>query len=106
MFIGRSKKIKVSGVEYRIGDGIVSSNENDVYRVGQILNIYIIDGIKIYFHTKQFVTQYNSHYRAYLLEPSHEDKFVLHENLLLTTPLHIRTSAFLPCFVILPHYVH
>jgi len=34
----RPKKIKVSGAEYRIGDGIISSNENDVYRVGQILN--------------------------------------------------------------------
>jgi len=106
LFAFRTKKIKVSGIEYRNGDGIVSSNENDVYRVGQILNIYVVNGIKIIFHTKQFVTHYDSHYRAYVLETDSEEKFVFRDNLLLSTPLHIRTSAFISCFVILPHYVH
>jgi len=79
---------------------------NDVYLADQILNIFVVNGIKIIFHTKQFVTHYDSHYCAYVLETDSEETFVFHDNLLLSTPLHMRTSAFISRFVILPHYVH
>jgi len=60
-----------------------------VYQVGQILNIYIYDAI--FFHTKQFVTHYNSHYCVQLLALKKNLFFI--GNLLLTVPLHICTMS-------------
>ena len=65
---GRCKKIKCTGIEYRNNDGIIHSNENDVFQVGEILNIYVLDGNKILFQTKPFVAYFNAHYRVYLLK--------------------------------------
>ena len=106
---GRCKKIKCTGIEYRNNDGIILSNENDVFQVGEILNIYVLDGDKILFQTKPFMTYFNAHYHIYLLETVNDvlEKFVLQHDLLISTPVHIRTSAvFSPQkFVIFPHYL-
>ena len=106
---GRCKKIKCTGIEYRTNDGIILSNENDTFQVGEILNIYILDGSKVLFQTKPYSSYFNAHYHIYLLKMMCDvlEKFVLQHDLLLSTPVHIRTSVnFIPPkFVILPHYL-
>ena len=109
MSIYRCKKVKSNGIEYRSHDGIILSSKDDVAQVGEILDIFVLDGIKILFQIKPYMTNYNSHYRVYLLKEITDafEKFVLLHEILVANPVHIRTSSFFSPqkFVIFPYYL-
>ena len=102
----RTSWVKVHGKCYKPNAAVIVGIEDDLPLVGQIQEIYYIDGTtKVLFNVRQFHTYYEPHYRAYTL---HNDtatctKFVFYEQLFIHTPIHIRKSEALYTYVILPH---
>lgn len=61
--------------------------------VGVVLDIYIVNGNEVVFQVDQFFTSFEPHYRVYILDDhvSSSDP-VLHSNLFIQTPVHMRKS--------------
>ena len=76
---------------------------DDLPIIGQIEDIYVVDGSTIIFNVKQFSTLYEQHYRVYVLQDSGDNKIIPLTELFLHSPLHIHKSRTLHHFVILPH---
>ena len=93
-FYSRTKWVKTNGQEYKINAGVIYGVEHDLPLVGKIEDIHIVDGNKVLFHLKPYVTSYEPHFRAYIL---HENT-AIHEKVLyllslfLEIPVQIRTS--------------
>ena len=77
--------------------------QDDLPIIGQIEDIYVVDGSTIIFNVQQFWTVYEQHYRAYVLESSGDNAVIPLTKLFLHSPIHIRRSQTLHSFVILPH---
>ena len=102
----RSKWIKVDGTIYKQSTGIVLRMEDDLPQIGEILNIYTVNGATVIFRVVPFSTSYNSHYRAYILNQATEEQFYSLSDLAIHTPVHIRSSRTLhQKFILLPYYV-
>ena len=76
---------------------------NDLPIIGQIKDIYVVDGSTIIFGVRQFLTIYEQHYRAYVLQDGGDNVIVPLTKLFTHSPLHIHRSETLHNFVILPH---
>ena len=81
---------------------IVDVND-DLPIIGQIEDIYVVDGSTIAFNVQQFSTIYEQHYRAYVLQDSCDNIIIPLTKLFLHSPIHIHRSQTLHNFVILPH---
>ena len=101
-----TKWVKVNGIEYKCGVGVILDVENDLPQVGYVQDIYIVNCNQIAIHVKIFSSTYEVHYQAYLLhEEEGMTKLVYLNKLFLQTPVHIRTSHVLGTnqYIILPH---
>ena len=68
--------------------------EHDLPIVGIILDTYVIDGKEVALNVEKFSTTFEPHYRAYILDDhSSSSKIVLHSDLFIYTPIHIRKSS-------------
>ena len=98
--------MKVNGIEYKCGVGVILDVKDDLPQVGCVLDIYIVDGSQIAIRVKTFAAMYyEPHYRAYLLDEEEDIKLVYINSLFLLTPVHIRISHVLGTnkYIILPH---
>ena len=97
--------VKVDGKCYKPNAAVIVDIKDDLPLVGQIQDIYCIDGTKVLFNVRQFHTYYEPHYCAYTLQNDTAicTKFVFHEQLFIYMPIHIRKSEALCTYVILPH---
>ena len=77
--------------------------EDDLPIIGQIENIYVVDGSNIILNVQLFSTLYEQHYRAYVLQDSDDNVMIPLSKLFLHSPVHIHRSQTLHRFVILPH---
>ena len=76
---------------------------DDLPVIGQIEEIYVVDGSTIIFNVQQFSTLYEQHYRAYVLQDGGDNIIISLTKLFLHSPIHIHKSRTLHNFVILPH---
>ena len=89
--------------------GHIYEVEHDLPIVGKIQDIYIIDGSKVLFNVKPYLTHYHPHFRSYLLhertESDVQNIFLYVSNLFIDTPVHIRRSQVLgtEIFILLPY---
>ena len=92
-FIFRTKWVKTDGHEYKIDTGIIVVVEHDLPVVGRIKDIHVINGNKILFHVKSICTNFEPHFRTYLLQNDTDvlEKVVYLSDLFLQTPVHIRS---------------
>ena len=81
--------------------------EHDLPVVGRIKDIHVINGNKILFHVKSFYTNFEPHFRAYLLQDDTDvlEKVVYLSDLFLQNPVHIRISQAVGShyFILLPY---
>ena len=93
-------------MEYRKGVGVVYQMEDDLPLVGQVNDISVVNGGKVFLEVDCFCSYYESHYRVlYVLEALNSVKTITLTDICLPQPIHIRTASVLPGlrFVILPH---
>ena len=99
--------MKTHGHEFKIDVGIIYGVEDDLPIVSKVQDIYIIDGCKILFNVKPYLTHYQPQFRAYLLyeRTDVQKKFLYLSNLFINTPVHIRRSQVLgtETFILLPY---
>lgn len=76
---------------------------DDLPVIGQIEDIYVVEGSTVIFNVQQFSTLYEQHYRAYVLQDSGDNIMIPLTELFLHSPIHIHRSQTLHDFVILPH---
>ena len=60
--------IGVGGNDYRPDAAIVYAVINDLPQVGQIRKIFLVNDDVVIFECECFITYYNNHYRAYVLQ--------------------------------------
>jgi len=97
--------MKIYGHEYKTNTGVIVDVEHDLPIVGQIQELYLVDGTRVAFHLKVYKTSYEPHFRAYLLQKQFTEKVLQLSNLFVETPVHIRKSQALGphvFFIILP----
>lgn len=103
----RTNWVKAHGHEFKINVGIIYEVEHDLPIVGKVQDIYIIDGNKVLFKVKPYLTYYHPQFRAYLLSERTDvkEKFLYLSNLYIDTPVHIRQSHVLgtEIFILLPY---
>ena len=102
----RTSWVKILGKCYKPNAAVIAGIEDDLPLVGQIQEIYCINGsTKILFNIRQFYTYYESHYRTYTLDNNTAicTKYVFYKQLFIHTPIHIRKSEVLCTYVILPY---
>lgn len=99
----RTDWIKKDGDCYKLKAGVVVDVHDDLPIIGQIEDIYVVDGSTIIFNVHQFATLYEKHYRAYVLQDSDNNILIPLTNIFLHSPVHIHRSQTLHNFVILPH---
>ena len=99
--------MKINGTEYKKGAGVVYSvNEDDLPAITKISSIFVINSNVVILKGECFSTQYNPHFRAYLLRPLNVIKYHFCDNLMCYTPLYIRSSRALPYdHVVLPYHI-
>lgn len=106
-FYSRTKWVKANGQEYRIDAGVVYGVEHDLPLVGKIEDIQIVDGNKVLFHFKPYLTSYELHLHTYLLYKNVDlhEKVLYLSSLFLEIPVQICTSQVLELvsFIILPY---
>ena len=98
----------MDGAEYKNEAAVVYSvNKSDgLPKVAKIISIYLINSSTVVFKSDCFSTQYDPHYRAYILDPLHVTKYIYHSTLPLHLPLHIRSSSALSVKnVIMPYCI-
>ena len=99
--------MKTHGREFKLDVGVIYDVENDLPVVGKVKDIYIIDGCKVLFSIKPYLTHYQPHFRVYLLSERTDvqEKFLYLSNLFIDTPVHIRQSQVLEThrFILLPY---
>ena len=99
--------MKTNGHEYKNNAGIIYDVEHDLPIVGKIEDIYIIDGCRVLFNVKSYLTYYQPQFRAYLLYERTDIQriFLYLSNLFIDTPVHIRRSQVLgtETFILLPY---
>ena len=94
-------------IEYRCGDGVVLGADvnEDLPVIGKIVKLYAIEN-KILLQVLNFRSEYEPHYRAYMLHqiPEATTQHVSHVELFMPALVHIRsTSALSKKFCILPY---
>ena len=88
------KWVKISGDEYKSSAGVILDVEHDMPIVGIILDIYVINAKEVALNVEKFSTTFEPHYRAYILDDnSSSSNIVLHSDLFIQTPIHIRKSS-------------
>ena len=102
--MNRTNWIKHHGHQYKKDTGVIVDVQHDLPIVGQIQEIYLVDGYSIAFHLKVYSTTYEPHYRAYLLKKDYTEKILQLSSLFVETPVHIRRaqSVGTHAFIILP----
>ena len=108
MQISRAKWVKVYGTLYKKDAGVVYSISNDHPQVGQILNIYIVNGTQVVFKALKHTTTYVTHYHCYHLHPLPSELYIDHNFLVIHTPIHIRSPRALRGVkvVVMPHCLY
>ena len=99
----RTDWIKKDGEWYKLKAGVIIDVVNDSPIIGQIEDIYVVNGSIIIFGVCQFLTIYEQHYRAYILQDGGDSVIIPLTKLFTHSPLHIHRSQTLHKFVILPH---
>ena len=99
----RTDWIKKDGDCYKLKAGVIIDVQDDLPIIGQIEDIYVVDGSTIILSVQQFHTIYEQHYRAYVLQGSSENVLIPLSKLFLHSPIYIHRSQTLHHFVILPH---
>ena len=100
----RATWIKVDGVTYKKGAGIIHSVDR-MPQVAQIAAIYVVRGRRVIFQVHKFTTEYyTQHLRAFAVKPSYTYTFTCIDNLVIPNPIHIRTVCRRTLFV-LPHHI-
>ena len=90
----RCKWVKICGDEYKSSAGVILNVEHDMPIVGIILDIYVVDGKEVALNVEKFSTAFEPHYRAYILDDHFSSSnIVLHSDLFIPTPIHIRKSS-------------
>lgn len=56
-----TKWVKVNGIDYKCGVGVILDVKDDLPQVGCVLDIYIVDGSLIAIHVKTFAATTMSH---------------------------------------------
>ena len=74
---------------------------DDLPVIGQIKDIYVVEGSTIIFNVQQFSTLYEQHYRAYVLQDSGDNIKIPLTELFVHSPIHIHRSQTLHDFVAL-----
>ena len=97
-------------IKYRCGDrvGLGADMNEDLPVIGKIVKLYAIEN-KILLQVVKFRSEYEPHYRAYMLHqiPEATTQHVSHVELLMPAPVHIRsTSALSNKFCILPYVLY
>ena len=93
----RTKWLKINGKEYKKEVGIVYSMEQDLPKIFQIENLYVINGSTVVFKGHCHTTTYHPHFRIYSLNSlTGESFYVLYDQLPQSTPIHIRLSRVMP----------
>jgi len=84
--------VKVDGDEYKLHAGVILEVKDDQPTIGVIKEIFVVDGNKVAFKVQSHTTVYQPHYRAYIMDCNPIDKLVWHEELLISSTVHVRTS--------------
>ena len=86
--------MKIHGHEFTLNVGVIHDVENDLPAVGKVQDIYIVDGCKVLFSIKPYVTQYQPHFRAYLVyeKTDVQENFLYLSNLFIDSSVHICQS--------------
>jgi len=83
-------------IEYKCGEGVVlcADVNKDLPVIGKIIKLYAIDD-KVLLQVLKFQTEYEPHYRAYILHQifAATPQYVSHLELLMPTPVHIYRST-------------
>ena len=58
IFSYRTSLVKTHGHEFKRNVGVIYDVENNLPAVGKVQDIYIVDGCKVLFSIKPYVTQY------------------------------------------------
>lgn len=100
----------VSGQTFKPGAIIVhdAGSPDEHPKMALISTIYVANGREVYFKAELYeVTDFNSHYRAFIIEPTNGTGIFNHSQLPLHIPLHPRTCRVLPndTIVIMPFYI-
>lgn len=86
--------MKVNGNEYKLTAGIILDMKHDLPIIGIVQDIYVVNGDEVAFQIDQFSTSFEPHYRAYVLDDHAScSDTILHSNLFIETPVHIRKSS-------------
>lgn len=95
----------IRGTEFKKEAAIIHSMKDDLPQIGQIVNIYIVEGNIVLFECECFTTTYNPHFRTYALRPLNLHANYFYHKLLFQHPLHIRSPRVSPStsIVILPY---
>ena len=103
-YVNRTKWLKIDGKEYKKEVGIVYSMEQELPKICQISNLYVINGSTVVFKGHCHTTVYHPHLRVYHLNSLSEESYFMYDHLSLNTPIHIRLSRVMPTkrIVILP----
>lgn len=83
--------------------GVIIDVKDDLPIIGQIEAIYLVDGSIVILDVQQFLTFYEQHYRAYVLQDEGDNVIIPLNKLFVHSPVHIRRSMTLHNFVIIPH---
>jgi len=77
---------------------------HDLIVVGQIQELYLVDGTNVTFLLKVYKTTYEPHYCAYVLHITYEEKILQLSSIFIEVPVHIRKaqSVWPHAFIILP----
>lgn len=98
--------VKLDGIEFRRSAGVVYAMEHEMPLVGEIDTILIVNDNKVLFRVTCFSSVYFEHFRTFQLHSLQVQKTLTFEELVLTSPVHIRVSSSFPHkSIILPFYV-
>ena len=100
--------MKTHSHEFKLNVGVIYDVENDLPAVGKVQDIHIVDGCKVLFSIKPYVTQYQPHFRAYLISERNDvqENFLYLSNLFIDSLVHIHQSGQKDLYYCHMHCVH
>jgi len=103
----RTNWVKIHGNEYKLNAGIIAGFVRDLLIVGKIKQLLVINETDLAFVVMQYLTYYEKHFRAYVLDQVTDNKIILHSNLFCISPIHVCKSQTLSyhSFVLLPYFI-